>query len=89
MIREALLEKQKLIADILHVPERERESMADSTDEASALAVREKEASELVLAAVDRGDCPLPTTEHRIPNTDRISNREFGAKPRSRIRDRK
>lgn len=51
VIKEALLEKQKLVADILHVPKEEFETIADLVTEPAY----DKEASELVLAAVNQG----------------------------------
>lgn len=50
-IREALLEKQKLVADILHVPKDEFDTIADLAAEPAY----DKEASELVLAAMNQG----------------------------------
>ena len=50
-IRLALSEKQHLVADILHVPREEFENIADLAGEPSL----DKEATELVLAAVNQG----------------------------------
>jgi hypothetical protein len=50
-IRQALAEKQQLVADILHVPREEFENIADLAGEPSG----DKEATELVLAAVNQG----------------------------------
>ncbi|XP_065207030.1 rho guanine nucleotide exchange factor 12 isoform X3 [Planococcus citri] len=52
LIREALQEKQKLVADILHVPKDEFETISDLATEPAF----NKEASELVLAAVNQAD---------------------------------
>lgn len=51
LIRETLQEKQKLVADILHVPKDEFETISDLAAEPAF----DKEASELVLAAVNQG----------------------------------
>ena len=50
-IRQALAEKQQLVADILHVPKDEFENIAELAGEPSV----DKEATELVLAAVSQG----------------------------------
>jgi len=50
-IRQALSEKQQLVADILHVPKDEFENIAELAGEPSV----DKEATELVLAAVSQG----------------------------------
>jgi hypothetical protein len=50
-IRLALAEKQQLVADILHVPREEFENIAELAGEPSV----DKEATELVLAAVSQG----------------------------------
>jgi hypothetical protein len=50
-IRQALSEKQLLVADILHVPKDEFENIAELAGEPSV----DKEATELVLAAVSQG----------------------------------
>jgi hypothetical protein len=50
-IRLALAEKQQLVADILHVPKEEFENIAEIAGEPSV----DKEATELVLAAVSQG----------------------------------
>jgi hypothetical protein len=50
-IRLALAEKQQLVADILHVPREEFENIAELAGEPSV----DKEATELVLAAVNQG----------------------------------
>jgi len=50
-IRQALTEKQQLVADILHVPKDEFENIAELAGEPSV----DKEATELVLAAVSQG----------------------------------
>ena len=50
-IRLALAEKQQLVADILHVPKEEFENIAELAGEPSM----DKEATELVLAAVNQG----------------------------------
>ena len=50
-IRLALAEKQQLVADILHVPKEEFENIAELAGEPSVY----KEATELVLAAVNQG----------------------------------
>lgn len=50
-IRQALAEKQQLVADILHIPREEFETIAELAGEPST----DKEASELVLAAVNQG----------------------------------
>jgi hypothetical protein len=46
-----LAEKQQLVADILHVPREEFENIAELAGEPSV----DKEATELVLAAVSQG----------------------------------
>lgn len=51
LIKEALQEKQKLVADILHVPKEEFETISDIAGEP----MYDKEASEVVLAAVNQG----------------------------------
>jgi hypothetical protein len=50
-IRLALAEKQQLVADILHVPREEFENIAELAGEPSV----DKEATELVLAAINQG----------------------------------
>ena len=50
-IRQALTEKQQLVADILHVPKDEFENIAELAGEPSV----DKEATELVLAAISQG----------------------------------
>jgi len=50
-VRQALTEKQQLVADILHVPKDEFENIAELAGEPSV----DKEATELVLAAVSQG----------------------------------
>ncbi len=55
VIKEALLEKQKLVASILHVPKEEFETISDIAAEPAY----DKEASELVLAAVNQGTISL------------------------------
>jgi hypothetical protein len=50
-IRQALAEKQQLVADILHVPREEFENIAELAGEPSV----DKEATELVLAAINQG----------------------------------
>jgi hypothetical protein len=52
-IRQALLEKQTLVADILHVPRDEYQTIA----ELAAEPTDDKDASELVLAALEQGEC--------------------------------
>lgn len=54
-IRRALLEKQQLVADILHVPREEFDTIAELAGEPSI----DKEATELVLAAVSQGTISL------------------------------
>lgn len=51
-IRQALAEKQQLVADILHVPREEFENIAELAAEPS----KDKEATEIVLAAVNQGN---------------------------------
>lgn len=51
MIRQALAEKQKLVADILHVPHDQFETFAEMASEPAM----DKEAAELILAAVNQG----------------------------------
>lgn len=50
-IRKALLAKQQLVADVLHVPKEEFDTIVDIAGEPSV----DKEAAELVLAAVNQG----------------------------------
>ncbi|KAL1124681.1 hypothetical protein AAG570_001305 [Ranatra chinensis] len=50
-IRRGLLEKQALVAHILHVPQEEFETIADLAGEPAV----DKEATEVILAAVDQG----------------------------------
>lgn len=50
-IRLALAEKQQLVADLLHVPKEEFETIAELAGEPAA----DKDAQELVLAAVNQG----------------------------------
>jgi len=50
-IRQALTEKQQLVADILHVPKDEFENISELAGEPSV----DKETMELVLAAVSQG----------------------------------
>lgn len=50
-IRKALLAKQQLVADILHVPKEEFQTIAEMAGEPSV----DREAAELVLAAVNQG----------------------------------
>lgn len=50
-IRLALADKQQLVADILHVPREEFENIAELAGEPSV----DKEATELVLAAINQG----------------------------------
>lgn len=51
MIRQALEEKKRLVADILHVPKDDFDTIAELAAEPS----RDKEATEIVLAAVNQG----------------------------------
>ncbi|XP_075211643.1 rho guanine nucleotide exchange factor 2 isoform X3 [Lycorma delicatula] len=51
-IRQALVEKQQLVADILHIPREEFETIAELAGEPAT----DKEASELVLAAVNQAN---------------------------------
>lgn len=51
-IRKALLAKQQLVADILHVPKDEFHTIAEMAGEPSI----DREAAELVLAAVNQGE---------------------------------
>ena len=52
-IRQALTEKRQLVADILHVPKDDFENIAELAGEPLV----DKEAAELVLAAVSQGMC--------------------------------
>nr|XP_018910906.1 PREDICTED: rho guanine nucleotide exchange factor 11 isoform X3 [Bemisia tabaci] len=52
MIRQALAEKQKLVADILHVPHDQFETFAEMASEPAM----DKEAAELILAAVNQAN---------------------------------
>lgn len=57
MIRQALEEKKRLVADILHVPKEDFENIAELAAEPS----KDKEATEIVLAAVSQGRSSLKT----------------------------
>lgn len=62
MIRAALADKQRLVADILHVPHAELELGSESLSESEG----EKEARLLVMTAIQQGNslcnCPLVAT---------------------------
>jgi hypothetical protein len=51
VIKQALLEKQLLVADILNIPKEDFEHVADIASEPSAL---DKEPAELILAAINQ-----------------------------------
>jgi len=51
VIKQALLEKQLLVADILNIPKEDFEHVADMASEPSAL---DKEPAELILAAINQ-----------------------------------
>lgn len=65
VIKQALEEKKQLVAEILHVPKEEFENIAELAAEPS----KDKEASEIVLAAVSQGTCSalLPGREEQRP----------------------
>lgn len=50
-VRQALLEKQQLVADILHVPHEDFSTIAEIAAQPS----HDKEAAEVVLAAINQG----------------------------------
>lgn len=50
-VRQALLEKQQLVADILHVPREDFNTIAEIAAQPS----HDKEAAEVVLAAINQG----------------------------------
>lgn len=52
IIKQTLIEKQLLVADILHIPKEDFEHVADIASEPSSI---EKEPAELILAAISQG----------------------------------
>lgn len=52
IIKQALIEKQLLVADILNIPKEDFEHVADMASEPSSM---EKEPAELILAAISQG----------------------------------
>lgn len=56
VIREALAEKQSLVADILNIPKEDFEHVADMADMAAEQTALEKEPAELILAAINQAN---------------------------------
>ncbi|XP_063995232.1 rho guanine nucleotide exchange factor 12 isoform X4 [Diachasmimorpha longicaudata] len=56
VIREALIEKQALVADILNIPKEDFEHVADMADMASEQRALEKEPAEVILVAINQAN---------------------------------
>ncbi|XP_015111915.1 rho guanine nucleotide exchange factor 12 isoform X5 [Diachasma alloeum] len=56
VIREALVEKQSLVADILNIPKEDFEHVADMADMASEHTALEKEPAEVILVAINQAN---------------------------------